>query len=262
MTSLAPNRAPASAAVRMGRIAAVASGKGGVGKTWFATTLAHALARRGCRVLLFDADLGLANIDIQLGLTPLHDLADVVRGKVPLAQAAARFGPGGFDVLAGCSGSGALSALTPDALERLPAELAAAADGYDHVLLDVGAGLDRAVRRMSAWADTLLVVATEEPTSLTDAYATCKLHAADRPGGDARLVVNQATSPAAGTRTAMTLQRACTAFLGRAPSLAGMIRRDPHVPDAIRRQVPLLIRHPNCPAAADVEEVAATLLAR
>jgi len=245
----------------MGRTAAVASGKGGVGKTWFATTLAHALARRGCRVLLFDGDLGLANIDIQLGLTPAHDLADVVSGSVPLAQAVARFLPGGFDVLAGRSGSGALSALTPAAVERLLEELAAAARGYDHVLLDLGAGLDRAVRRMSAWADTLLVVATEEPTSLTDAYATCKLHSADRPGGDARLVVNQVTTSAAGTRTAATLQRACTAFLGRAPALAGLVRRDPHVPDAIRRQVPLLTRHPNCPAACDVEGIASGLLA-
>jgi flagellar biosynthesis protein FlhG len=261
MTSLAHTLASAPAGARMGRTAAVASGKGGVGKTWFATTLAHALARHGQRVLLFDADLGLANIDIQLGLTPVHDLADVVSGKVPLTQAAMRFVPGGFDVLAGRSGSGALSALSPAVIERLLGELAGTASGYDHVLLDLGAGLDRAVRRMSAWADTLLVVATEEPTSLTDAYATCKLHEADRPGGDVRLVVNQVVTSAAGARTAATLQRACTAFLGRAPALAGMIRRDPHVPDAIRRQVPLLTRHPNCPAAADVEGIAAGLLA-
>lgn len=261
MTSLALTPVPAAAATKMGRTAAVASGKGGVGKTWFAVTLAHALARHGRRVLLFDADLGLANVDIQLGLTPVHDLADVVSGKLPLKLAAARFVPGGFDVLAGRSGSGALSALTPAAIERLLAELAAAAPGYDHVLLDLGAGLDRAVRRMSAWADTLLVVATEEPTSLTDAYATCKLHVADRPGGDIRLVVNQATTPAAAARTAATLQRACTAFLGIIPVVAGTVRRDPHVSDAIRRQVPLLTRHPNCPAACDVEGIAAALLA-
>jgi len=198
MTSPALTLASAPARARLGRTAAVAPGKGGVGKTWFATTLAHALARRGQRVLLFDADLGLANIDIQLGLTPLHDLADVVSGKVPLTRAAMRFVPGGFDVLAGRSGSGALSALSPAVIERLLGELAAAASGYDHVLLDLGAGLDRAVRRMSAWADTLLVVATEEPTSLTDAYATCKLHEADCPGGDVRLVVNQVATPAAG----------------------------------------------------------------
>ena len=245
----------------LGRTAAIASGKGGVGKTWFATTLAHALARQGRRVLLFDADLGLANIDIQLGLAPTHDLASVVSGTVPLARAITAFAPGGFDVLAGSSGSGTLSTMDGATLERLLMALGAAAEGYDHVLLDLGAGLDRGVRRMAAWVDTLLVVATEEPTSLTDAYATLKLHAADRPGGDARLVVNQVTTPGAGERTAATLARACNAFLGRAPVLAGYIRRDPHVQDAIRRQAPLLVRHPNCQASLDVEAVAAGLLA-
>ncbi len=254
---------PSAALARLpplGRTVAVASGKGGVGKTWFAITLSHALARRGRRVLLFDADLGLANVDIQLGLAPRHDLAAVASGRVTLLQAIERQ-PGGFDVLAGSSGSGTLSALDASGVERLLMALGAAAAGYDHVLLDLGAGLDRAVRRMSAWADTLLVVATEEPASLTDAYAALKLHAADRPGGDARLVVNQATSPAAAARTAATLERACSAFLGRAPALAGAVRRDPHVGDALRRQAPLLTRHPNCPASLDVEGIAAGLLA-
>ncbi len=85
------------------------------------------------------------------------------------------------------------------------------------VLLDLGAGLERAVRRMSAWADTMLVVATDEPTSLTDAYAVMKLHAADRPQGDVRVVVNQAATRQAGERTFATLERACQTFLGRAP---------------------------------------------
>ena len=134
------------------RTIAVASGKGGVGKTWFAITLAHAFARQGLRVLLFDGDLGLANIDIQLGLTPEHDLAGVIAGKATLAQAALHYADGGFDIVAGRSGSGALSALDPAALEHTLAALQQAASQYDVVLLDLGAGLDRAVRRMSAWA--------------------------------------------------------------------------------------------------------------
>ena len=114
-------------------------------------------------------------------------------------------------MLAGRSGSGALASLDAVALARVLAGLGALSGRYHHVVLDLGAGLDRPVRRLAAWAGTLLVVATEEPTSLTDAYATLKLHAADRPGGDARLVVNQVTSPAAGDRTYATLARACTA---------------------------------------------------
>jgi len=259
MTALATTHPLATDHFNMGRIAAVASGKGGVGKTWFAITLAHALARQGRRVLLFDADLGLANVDIQLGLTPELDLGSVMSGAATLPDAIEHFVPGGFDVLAGRSGSGSLAALDPQALERLLSLLCSTAGRYDTVLLDCGAGLDRSVRRMAAWSDTLLVVATEEPTSLTDAYATLKLHAADRPGSDARVVVNQASTPAAGARTAATLTRACLAFLGRAPIIAGTVRRDGHVQDAIRRQTPLLTRYPNCPASQDVERIAASL---
>ncbi len=249
------------AATGTGRVVAVASGKGGVGKTWFAITLAHALAQRGQRVLLFDGDLGLANVDIQLGLMPERDLGTVLAGKASLEEAALRHGTGGFDILVGRSGSGALSALAPAALERVLDGLRDAARGRDVILLDLGAGLDRSVRRMAAFADMLLVLATGEPTSLTDAYAVLKLHAADRPHGVSRVVVNQAASRAEGERTYATLSRACTSFLGRTPGLLGVIRRDERVPEAIRRQTLLLTRHPGCPAAEDVQAAAGGLLA-
>jgi flagellar biosynthesis protein FlhG len=242
------------------QIIAVASGKGGVGKTWFAITLSHALAREGRRVLLFDGDLGLANVDIQLGLTPVRDLAGVIAGRATLAEATLHHAGGGFDIIAGHSGSGSLSALEPAALEQTLAALRRAASQYDVVLLDLGAGLDRSVRRMSAWADALLVLATDEPTSLTDAYAVLKLYAADSATGDARVVVNQAATHTAGERTYATLQRACAAFLGQSPRLAGVIRRDDKVRDAIRRQTLLLTRHPTCAAAVDVEAAARALL--
>ena len=89
-------------------VVAVASGKGGVGKTWFSITLSHAMARMGRRTLLFDGDLGLANVDIQLGLTPKYDLGSVIEGRIDLQQATLRH-DGGFDILAGRSGSGSLS---------------------------------------------------------------------------------------------------------------------------------------------------------
>jgi flagellar biosynthesis protein FlhG len=110
---------------------------------------------------------------------------------------------------------------------------------------------------MAGFADTLLVIATDEPTSLTDAYAALKLHAADTQDGDARVVVNLAASRVAGERTYSTLARACRSFLGRAPALAGIIRRDDHVREAIRRQTLFLVRYPTAPAAADVEAIVA-----
>jgi flagellar biosynthesis protein FlhG len=235
------------------QIIAVASGKGGVGKTWFAITLAQALAQRGRRVLLFDGDLGLANVDIQLGLNATHDLGAVLEGRVAMPVAVQACEAGGFDVLAGRSGSGALAGVGTPGVDQLLAGLAQLS--YDHVVLDLSAGLEAATRRLSEAADLLLVVATDEPTSLTDAYAVIKLHT----GGEVRLVINQAASSASGQRTYATLARACAQFLKHTPKLAGVIRRDDKVRDAIRRQVPLLTRHPSSSAATDVSRIAQTL---
>jgi len=162
-----------------GRLVAVASGKGGVGKTWFAITLAHAIARAGQRVLLFDGDLGLANVDIQLGLLPERDLGAVTSGRLTLGEAAQIYGPGGFDIVAGRSGSGALASMDAASLEHLLAGLRAARTRYDAVVLDLGAGVDRHVRRMAASADTLLVVATW-PVSFGGMTA-CAMPSAVRP---------------------------------------------------------------------------------
>jgi flagellar biosynthesis protein FlhG len=242
----------------MPRLTAIASGKGGVGKTWFAATLAHAWSRQGSRVLLFDGDLGLANIDIQLGLPPAPGLAAVLAGRVTLQHAAHHVPDLGFAVLAGESGSGALAALPPHSLTGIATGLRALP--YDDIVLDLGAGLDAPTRLLAAQANRLIVLVIDEPTSLTDAYAVIKLHSLDAPGADIRIVVNQAASAAAGQRTYATLARACEHFLGRRPPLAGVVRRDERVRDAIRHQTALLTRHPGCHAAADMERIGAALL--
>lgn len=245
------------------RLIAIASGKGGVGKTWLAITMCHALAQAGQRVLLFDGDLGLANVDIQLGLHPSEDLSGVLQGRLPLADARARH-EAGFDILPGRSDGVALSNLHAAELEALLTSLRELGGGYDRVVLDLSAGLDWATRRMAAFADLLLVVATEEPTSLTDAYAVLKLHRSDRLAGRAsaadwraRIAVNLAGSVPEGRRTYDKLARACANFLGAAPGCAGIVRRDMRVRDAIQRQTPLLTRHPASAAAQDVRALAA-----
>ena len=258
MTTVIAAASPLHAALA-GQLVAIASGKGGVGKTWLSVTLAHAMARAGRRVLLVDADFGLANVDIQLGLMPRVDLATVLAGTATAADAVQRH-EAGFDVLPGRSGAVSLASMAPEAVEQLLRAIRGLAGGYDIVLLDLGSGLDHAVRRLAAASDSLVVVATEEPTSLTDAYAVLKLHARDNPAaGTARIVINQAANQAAGRRVFLTLAQACTRYLGTAPELLGIIRRDDKVRDAIRHQVPLLQRHPSTAAATDAEAIAAII---
>lgn len=258
--SLAPR--PAAPKPRAKNVIAVASGKGGVGKTWFSISLTHALTRAGQRTLLFDGDLGLANVDIQLGLMPKHDLGAVVTGRLTLNQAAVNFPEGGFDVIAGRSGSGSLANIPLSRLQILADDLALLAGGYDRVVLDLGAGVEKTVRALANQAGTVLVVTTDEPTSLTDAYAFIKVTQMERPGTDIRVVVNMANSTREGERIYYTLLKACEGFLKISPPLAGVIRRDLKVREAIRNQTPLLTRSPNTEAATDVEVIVDHLLKR
>lgn len=235
---------------------AIASGKGGVGKTWLSVTLAHALAMAGRHVLLFDGDLGLANVDIQLGLTPMVDLGTVLESSLPLQRAVAHHAQGGFDVIAGRSGSGSLATISDARLKRLSDGLVELGPRYDQVIVDLGAGVERNVRHLAALCAICLVVTTDEPTALTDAYAFIKLATTQAAGARAagstiQIVVNGATSRVEGERTYGTLLKACQSFLKLSPPLAGIIRRDSHVKDSIRAQTPILIRYPTSPAAED-----------
>ena len=241
-------------------IIAVASGKGGVGKTWFSITLTHALARMGKKVLLFDGDLGLANVDVQLGLMPKRDLNDVIRGRLSLDKVIQPYEDGGFDIVAGRSGQASLSALPSQRLALLRDQLIDVSNSYDVVVCDLGAGVDRTVRMFSASATSTLLISTDEPTSLTDAYAFIKLGNAAGMSKNISIVVNMASSVLEGEKTYKTLLKACENFLRLRPAMAGMVRQDPKVKDSIRHQTPILIRSPNSDAAMDVEKIAREVL--
>ena len=251
--------APTSANQRT-NLLAVASGKGGVGKTWFSITLAHALTLAGRKALLFDGDLGLANVDVQLGMMPQRDLGTVLAGQTTLAEAATRYPAGGFDIIAGRSGTGSLAQIAPSKLAALRNDLALLSNGYDFVIMDMGAGIERTVRSFATHARACIVVTTDEPTAITDAYAFIKVTAMDRPNADLRIVVNMAQSIREGERTYGILLKACREFLKIEPELGGIIRRDQHVRDSIRKQSSILTRYPNTEAAMDIQAVAQRLI--
>lgn len=233
----------------------IASGKGGVGKTWFSITIAHALAQLKKRVLLFDGDLGLANVDIQLGLKPLKDLATVLACQSTFEDAIISY-DAGFDIIAGRSGCERLSSLSSERLWNLMHGLTAAAYAYDHIIIDAGAGIGDSIKNMAKFVHTCWIVVTDEPTSLTDAYAFIKTIHGLYPHIKQQVVVNQAESIDKGQDVFQTLKRVCQNFLKLELELMGIIRRDSRVKDAIRHQVPLLSRYAKGNAALDIQHMA------
>ena len=243
------------------RIIAITSGKGGVGKTFVSANLAAALTRRGHRVLVLDADLGLANLDVVLNLHPKVTLHDVFTGKAKLEDAIIQ-APGGFSVVLAGSGMVEYSRLTPEVRNELFHIIQTLAPRYDVVLLDTGAGISDVVLFSVSLAQEVLIVATPEPTSLTDAYAAIKVLAMQQKRQQVRLVVNQAARPGDGRAITGQLQQVLDRFVststGRPMRLIHMgdIPADTSVRDAVMRRQLLMQQMPGCPAALAMAQLA------
>ncbi len=242
-------------------ITAIGSGKGGTGKTLIATSLAHALAHIGERVLLCDADLGLSNAGVHLGVSETGNLAGLLAGTKTLKEAVVRVTSGpriGFDLLAAPSGSGALANADAARIEKLIAALEHAAH-YDRIIVDLGAGVDDTVLSLAARADDVLLVVTPDPASLTDAYAFAKLLLRRTTSRVPQLLVNMALNATEGRRIAEALMASARAFLKATPDYLGFIPCDTRVSEAVRRQSPLLTLFPQTPAATAIEQIARKL---
>ena len=240
------------------KVIAITSGKGGVGKTFVSANVAAALAKRGLRVLVLDADLGLANLDVVLNLYPKITLHDVFTGKAKLEDAVIQ-APGGFSVLLAGSGLVEYSRLTPEVRDDFLKVLHSLTPQFDVVILDTGAGISDVVLFAVSLASEVLVVATPEPTSLTDAYATIKLIATTTPAKPIGVVVNSAKDGAEADVVFRQLSRAAERFLQRQLRYDGYIVEDPAWRDSLIAQVPMVEREAANPASRCVRRLASRL---
>jgi flagellar biosynthesis protein FlhG len=245
----------------LGKVVAVTSGKGGVGKTFVSANLAAALAKRGLRVLVLDADLGLANLDVVLNLYPKVTLHDVFQGKAKLDDAIVK-APGGFSVLLAGSGMVEYSRLTPEVRNEFLNIMSGLVPRFDIVLLDTGAGISDVVLFAVSLASEVIVVATPEPTSLTDAYATIKVLVGQQKRQTIRMVINQTARLGDGRAITVQLQQVLDRFVttepGRPIKLVHMgdIPADTAVRQAIMRRQLLVQSAPGCPASLAITQLA------
>lgn len=259
---------PAHPPGKRARVVAVTSGKGGVGKTFVSANLAAALARMGERVLVLDADLGLANLDVVLNLFPKITLHDVFTGKSSLDDAILP-APGGFSVLLAGSGLVEYSRLTPEIRDKLLEIIEAVSPRFDRILIDTGAGISDVVLYAVSLAHEVLVVATPEPTSLTDAYATIKVLATQQQRHSVTLAVNQVSRAGEGRVIRGQLQQVVDRFV--TPTLAdpdkpfqinliGEIASDTAVREAVQKRHLLLEAYPGSEAAKGIGQIAVRLI--
>lgn len=239
---------------------AIVSGKGGVGKTNIALNTALALGGLGHRVLLLDADLGLANVDVLLGITPEHTIHDLSRG-LPAEEVLVALDEQ-VDLLPSASGVADLDDMDEDAQTNLMERLQQLFASYDFLLLDLGAGISPTVINLAAMPQERAVVITPEPTSLTDGYALIKVLLTQRGIKNFHVIVNMAESPEEGQMAFERLQLACRRFLDLGIRLMGIIPRDPKIADAVREQTPFLRLAPDCPAARATRTMAEDLSRR
>ena len=255
----AQRKSPILKTPRRTRVITITSGKGGVGKTNFVVNLAIALSKFGKRVYILDADLGLANADVVLGMVPRYNLLDVVQKKKTLAEIAVA-GPAGITLLPGGSGLAELADLAEAEREALIEELIQLEGLADILLIDTGAGLSRTVLSFVAAADEMFVVTTPEPTAMRDAYGVIKVAAQQHSQKKISVIVNMVKDAREGREIAERLLTVSRRFLQIDLKFLGSIRADEQVMAAVKQQQPFMLLFPRSRAAENIQEIAGALL--
>ena len=240
-----------------GRTAAylsISSGKGGVGKTTFAINLAYALASAGKRVLLFDADVGLANIDIALKVQPVTNIRRYLDGNSSIEEVLVK-NVYGFDVFPASSGVLELVSLSDDNFEKIRQALVTLDGDYDYIIFDTGAGISVTVHRFAAIADHIIVVSQPEPAAIADAYAFLKTAKQFYPVQRAYVVLNRVDDAAAALKIFENVKAVARRFLNLELSLLANLREDGGLRKAARGQKPICVIAPESPFSEDVYKI-------
>jgi flagellar biosynthesis protein FlhG len=247
-------RTPRKAGQKIAKTITVASGKGGVGKTSLVANMAICLSQLGQRVIVLDADLGLANIDVVFGVRPTHSLIDVINGDKNIDDIMIQ-GPRGVQIIAGGSGIRELANIESEKFHRLFSQLSFLEDKADYLLIDTGAGISNSVLSFCQGADQILIVTNTEPTSLTDAYGIIKVLNAQQPHNNISILVNRVEEGDNGKQVFERLAKVSKDFLNLDVAFMGTLPQDRNMHIAIRQQTPLMVFSPMSPAAKELRRI-------
>jgi len=237
------------------KVITVTGGKGGVGKTNISANLAIAMCMLGRRVMLLDADLGLANVDVLLGLQPAHSLADVVKGERRLQDVSVS-GPAGVRVIPGASGLAEMASLSPAQHAGIIHAFSELNEDLDALIVDTAAGISDGVLRFCAAANEVLVVVCDEPTSITDAYALIKVLSTQHQVTRFRIITNMTHQGGDGRSLFEKLLRVSERFLQVTLDHAGSVPYDDRVWRAVQLQSPFVTAFPSSLAAGALKKLA------
>lgn len=228
----------------LARTIAVVSGKGGVGKSNFSTNFAHALLKQGKKVVIVDMDIGMGNIHILLGKSPQHSLMDYLIGTEGINSIINQTEEG-LDFISGGSGLEAIMEWSDDTFERLTVAFEHLQRTYDFVLFDMGAGATKRVIELLIAIDEIIVISTNEPTSITDAYSMMKFIFMKDPDKSFYLVGNRVTKANGGNDAVLRLQFAMKKFLQKETTILGFLPEETVVQKSVIAQTPYFLTHPN-----------------
>lgn len=240
------------------RVICVTSGKGGVGKTNFTANLAISLSNQDKKVVVIDADLGLANVDVVLGVLSKYTLLDVINNNKDITEIMST-GPNGIKVISGGSGIIDLVDMSKESLNKLINQFNKIYDYADIILIDTGAGLSKSVLSFVFAAEETIVVTTAEPTSLTDAYAMIKNIGFHDKEKKIKIIINRVESIAEGKIAFEKLKNACEKFLNMKIEKLGFLTDDNNVSKAVKLQKPFVIEYPNAAISKSIKLIALKL---